>query len=386
MKRNLTVFPLNRKEKKMSEKRFVMMVGLPASKKTVVAEEICKRLQYAYVSIEDIKREQRKEEGPLSKKQITEESAAEESAQSIVKLLNNLEVKGCVYDATNLSRKEREVLLSKIKEKKDVIIDAVLMAVPFEECLMESTRRSFIRRENRISSSKMMEILTRFQCPQLYEGFTEIYVMAMIPNYWNPIYVVRGTVCQSNSVLEHTLEDIACSMEGKIRSTAAIHSTARDQQLINQVESTYIQKSFSNTSWNNMLTVRDVETILLSRLHRMENLSTDMIQNLDNVIQSLYLGVCYTGKVLSKKTKLYHVSSYKKLYYMFFEEMNKPNGVNRCLVISDLIGRVGENGDYPEEIKESLDVLNSIYFNKIEIETEEDSGKEEEDQNYQMKL
>lgn len=150
----------------MNKVKFVMLCGLPASGKSTYCE------QYKY----------NKDWVVLSSDAIRAELLGDESDQSkneeVFKILhsrvkeNLRNGKNVVYDATNLSRKNRVHFIS--DELKGIYCEkiCVLFATPFELCCARNYAR-----DRQVPESAMVRTYKNFQTPTIYEGWDDVQIV-----------------------------------------------------------------------------------------------------------------------------------------------------------------------------------------------------------------
>ena len=149
---------------------FYMMVGLPGSGKTTKADDIVSFLFKCNTNAVRIGTDDIREElfGDASV-QTDAAKVFEIALNRVVENLNNgITV---VFDATNISSKHRVSFIDNINRKCGSVynITAVVVNTDFEEC-----RRRNASRDRKVPEEVLYRMLKNFQCPQMYEGFTNI--------------------------------------------------------------------------------------------------------------------------------------------------------------------------------------------------------------------
>jgi len=84
---------------------------------------------------------------------------------------NLLEGKSVVYDATNLTLKNRHATIDIIKHNINCSIVAVLMATPIDICLINNDSR-----QRKVPHEVIYNMVRKFQMPMLSEGFDQIQI------------------------------------------------------------------------------------------------------------------------------------------------------------------------------------------------------------------
>lgn len=153
----------------MSFPTLVMLIGLPASGKSTLANQY-KVLNYNIYSSDAIR----------------EELGGSETNQNINQLVFTTLHKrikadlaagiSCVYDATNISYKRRMAFLRDL----NVICfkKAIVVATPYEVCLLQNQKR-----ERKVPEFVIERMYRNFDMPYYYEGWHEIAIHYNMPEY-----------------------------------------------------------------------------------------------------------------------------------------------------------------------------------------------------------
>lgn len=144
--------------------KLFMMIGIPASGKTSLAEQIAKSEDAEIVSSDNIRKELYGDEniqGDSNKVFKTVEN------RIINGLKNN---KNMIYDATNISYKRRMAFLQKIRKLKIEKI-AIMVATPYEQCLIRN-----LQRERQVPEEVIKRMYFNFYVPQYFEGWDDIQI------------------------------------------------------------------------------------------------------------------------------------------------------------------------------------------------------------------
>lgn len=144
--------------------KLFMMIGLPASGKSTLAEQIAKSEDAEIVSSDNIRKELYGDEniqGDSNKVFKTVEN------RIINGLKNN---KNMIYDATNINYKRRMAFLQKIRKLKIEKI-AIMVATPYEQCLIRNSQR-----ERQVPEEVIKRMYFNFYVPQYFEGWDDIQI------------------------------------------------------------------------------------------------------------------------------------------------------------------------------------------------------------------
>jgi len=145
--------------------KFIMLVGLPASGKSTMANEISVK-ENAIIHSSDNLREELF--GDINDCNKNDELFKELHRRIKVDLLNNNNV---IYDATNISHKRRSVFLDELKNINCQKI-CYLIATPYEKCLEQNLHRG-----RRVPEHVIKKMYLSFYIPQFYEGWDEINIV-----------------------------------------------------------------------------------------------------------------------------------------------------------------------------------------------------------------
>jgi len=168
---------------------FYMMIGLPASGKSIIAEEIAERKNAVIISTDELRQELLGDVNSQSDNNLIFKEAEKRLKENI----NN--GKNVIFDATNVNYKKRIDWLNRFN-KYDVKKIAILVATPYEECLERNAKR-----ERKIPEEVITRMYHNFYIPQYFEGFDEIDIR------YNSDYLFffddLNDMCQDNP--HHTL-------------------------------------------------------------------------------------------------------------------------------------------------------------------------------------
>ena len=144
--------------------KMFMMIGLPASGKSTLAEQISKSEDAEIVSSDNIRKELYGDENIQGDNNKVFRILQE---RIINGLKNN---KNMIYDATNISYKTRMAFLQRLN-KLDVEKIAVMVATPYEETLIRNSQR-----ERKVPEEVIKRMYHNFYVPQYFEGFDDIQI------------------------------------------------------------------------------------------------------------------------------------------------------------------------------------------------------------------
>lgn len=157
--------PLGYNEEKDTYPALYMIIGLPGSGKSYLAEEWSKREDTVLISSDNIREElYGKEEIQGNPKEIFRIMKARTERA----LKENLSV---IYDATNIESQFRTQLLESLIEIKCQKI-AVVMLTPYEECVERDSKR-----ERSVGEKVILKYFTKFSFPWWHEGWDKIEIV-----------------------------------------------------------------------------------------------------------------------------------------------------------------------------------------------------------------
>lgn len=144
--------------------KLFMMIGIPASGKTSLAEQIAKSEDAEIVSSDNIRKE------------LYGDENIQGDSNEVFKIVENRIIDGLknnknmIYDATNINYKRRMAFLQKIKKIKIEKI-AIMVATPYEDCLIRNSQR-----ERKVPEEVIKRMYNNFYVPQYFEGFDDIQI------------------------------------------------------------------------------------------------------------------------------------------------------------------------------------------------------------------
>ena len=147
----------------MSRPRLWMMVGIPGSGKSAMAERI--KLEHPHTAIVSSDEIRQRLYGDVNDQDHNAEVFAEMHKTVTESLKVGLNV---IYDATNINSKRRTSFLNSISDIS-CYKEAIIMAIPFEICL----RRNWSR-ERKIPDKVIIRMYKSWQTPARWEGWDDI--------------------------------------------------------------------------------------------------------------------------------------------------------------------------------------------------------------------
>lgn len=142
--------------------KFIMLVGLPASGKTTWAKEYSSKFHdLIHLESDAVREEMFGQDKDKYSRTKTNKVFEEMKNRTLIFLKQGLSV---IYDATNMSYKDRRSILNQIPKNIERV--AVTFAVPASVCRARDDVRV-----NRVGSDVIDKMMERFEMPLLKEGF-----------------------------------------------------------------------------------------------------------------------------------------------------------------------------------------------------------------------
>lgn len=177
--------------------KLFLMIGLPASGKSTLAEQISKSEDAEIVSSDNIRKELYGDENIQGDNNKVFRIVQE---RIINGLKNN---RNMIYDATNISYKTRMAFLQRLN-KLEVEKIAIMVATPYVDCLIRNAQR-----ERKVPEEVIKRMYYNFYVPQYFEGFDDIQIIhnEILPIKWDEL-LEKMDISQDNphhslSILEH---------------------------------------------------------------------------------------------------------------------------------------------------------------------------------------
>ena len=185
----------------MKVRNFTMLIGLPASGKSTYAESLVEK-HYKICSSDNVR------------KQLFGDESIQGDSSEVFKVLHEQVIAAfeagynVVYDATNVTIKNRKSILDKIKVLNNngfaINTTAVVFAIPIEECIYRNNLR-----ERVVPQEVIYNMRAKFQLPLRNEGFDEILFEfsnnAHVKNYVD-LYSEMFNFNQNNYHHDYTLD------------------------------------------------------------------------------------------------------------------------------------------------------------------------------------
>lgn len=143
---------------------FIMMVGLPGSGKSYIANEINKRTNIKIYSSDNYRLKLLGDENDQSQ---NEHVFAVMNGDMINDLMNDKDI---IYDATNTTLKTRQKTL-RLLEKLDVYKICVVVPTTVEDCVERDAKRT-----RTVGEAVIRKFEHSFQMPQYFEGWDKIII------------------------------------------------------------------------------------------------------------------------------------------------------------------------------------------------------------------
>lgn len=212
-----------------------MLVGIPGSGKTTYCEDFMKQdftHRTVHISSDLIRKELLKNESNQSNNELVFNTMHERT-------LSHLE-KGCIvlYDATNITRKDRLSILKKVPTY--VIKEAIICWAPIEECVTRDSNRT-----RTVGTDVIDKMLKKFQAPYFDEGFDRIYIVK--PNNFDALaYFDYDDISQDTPYHQLTLKEHMYASYVYLKDQGVVDSDLRCAALWHDIGKLYT-KTFTNS-------------------------------------------------------------------------------------------------------------------------------------------
>ena len=164
--------------------KFIMLVGLPASGKSTLAQNIAKEQNANIHSSDEIRKEL---SGDINNQDINK-LVFKTLHKRIKEDLQN--GKNCIYDATNISYKRRMAFLQELNKIPCKKI-CVLVATTYKDCLDRNAQR-----DRKVPEGVIKRMYMNFNTPYYYEGWDYIKI-----EYTSERYKIDRYICDSDNVV-----------------------------------------------------------------------------------------------------------------------------------------------------------------------------------------
>ena len=161
--------------------KFIMLVGIPGSGKSTHAKSLIHTTNGIHLSSDGIRAELYGDESTQGNPSEVFELMHKRTLEA---LANG---KNVIYDATNITRKDRASIMSKIP--KYVETECHIVWAPIETCIERDSKR-----ERTVGKEVIDRMLKRFQAPYYDEGFDSIKIFRP-DTYRSSASSFRGLPC-----------------------------------------------------------------------------------------------------------------------------------------------------------------------------------------------
>lgn len=145
--------------------KLYIMVGIPGSGKSFISEKLARKYNAIVFSSDKYRL-----------KVCGDENCQDRNQDVFSALYRDLRLalqngENCIFDATNVTRKDRARIFNQIKGIPDVEVIAYVMRTPFEICV-----KNDLHRERTVGYDVIKKFLYRYEFPQRFEGFSDIVI------------------------------------------------------------------------------------------------------------------------------------------------------------------------------------------------------------------
>lgn len=147
---------------------FVMLVGLPGSGKSTIAQKIVETNKEYKCKIFSSDNYRSEILGDINC-QTKNEKVFRALYQDMKLWLQNGDNHLAIFDATNISYKDRKRCLDNLRNVNTTKV-AYVLNIPIEICIEQDKNR-----DRTVGEDVINKMVSRFDCPQLFEGFDAIY-------------------------------------------------------------------------------------------------------------------------------------------------------------------------------------------------------------------
>lgn len=155
----------------MERNKLIMMIGLPASGKSLIADQLSLEVSAVIHSSDNLRQEL-----------FGDVNLQDKNGELFTELHNRIkkdlkEGKNVIYDATNLNYKKRKGFLEELK-KIDVHKQCIFVSTPYEKCLEQNNLR-----ERKVPEYVIKRMYMSVNIPQYYEGWDSIQIIWSTEGY-----------------------------------------------------------------------------------------------------------------------------------------------------------------------------------------------------------
>lgn len=145
--------------------KLYVMVGIPGSGKSFASEKLAKKYNAIIFSSDKYRLKVCGDENCQDRNQEVFSLLYKELRQALI------EGKNCIFDATNVTRKDRVRIFNQINGISDIEVIAYVMRTPLSLCLERD-----MYRDRTVGSEVIYKFISRYQFPQRFEGFSSIII------------------------------------------------------------------------------------------------------------------------------------------------------------------------------------------------------------------
>lgn len=156
---------MGKKKIEVPEATFVMLIGIPGSGKSHLADIISSALGYSVHSSDAIRKELFGDENCQNSNVLVFKEMRERT------LTDLKDRKSCIYDATNIKAKERKKIVNVVNDVQKIRKIAIICATKYEDCLSHNENR-----KRTIPEDVIEKMYKNFECPSYAEGWDRILI------------------------------------------------------------------------------------------------------------------------------------------------------------------------------------------------------------------
>lgn len=183
--------------------KFIMLVGIPGSGKSTYAKRISVNKNYIHLSSDGIRAELYGDEATQGNPSVVFDIMHKRTLEALADG-NNV-----IYDATNVTRRDRASIMSKIP--KYVETECHIVWAPIETCIERDSKR-----ERTVGKEVIDRMLKRFQAPYYDEGFDSIEIFRPYNfDMLDYVYIIGESIMIPHDNPHHTYSvDKHCNAAG----------------------------------------------------------------------------------------------------------------------------------------------------------------------------
>lgn len=167
---------------------FIMLVGIPGSGKTTYAKKCFDEKLYKHISSDEVRKELWGDENCQDDPGKVFSVVHERTLKALKEGYN------VIYDATNITRKNRRSILSQLPDY--VIKECHIVWAPIEDCLARDATR-----ERTVGAEVIWKMLKRFEAPFYDEGFD--FIGTYMPEHYRKTAPTYFDTCMKALEIPH---------------------------------------------------------------------------------------------------------------------------------------------------------------------------------------